>query len=223
MVFACMSKLNDLYGNQQRRVSSGALLLAMAMLLSFVCCEASAIPVGNASMNSHATLNHNSSTSSSSLNDSNAIPSAPSNATLNNEELPRKRMSPSELFHDARARHRRPVGISELFEWAVVFVLIAPGTFPIMSCIILACAAFWRRRTAALWSASSQASSLYISCPQDEAELSNEYGLDMVNYRRRGHVGPGNGVSVNTEESSRRYPLGSATQVLLSETSSHAE
>jgi hypothetical protein len=61
------------------------------------------------------------------------------------------KMSAGEMFRDARSRRPRISGLHEFFEWALVFVLIAPGTFPAMSCVILACAAFWRRQSRAIW------------------------------------------------------------------------
>ncbi len=39
-------------------------------------------------------------------------------------------------------------GVIEFIEWLFVFLLIAPGTFPAISCILLACATAWRRRLA---------------------------------------------------------------------------
>ena len=65
-----------------------------------------------------------------------------------------KRMSTGELIAEARAQHRKIMndgrpGFLEFFEWMFVFILVAPGTFPVMGCVLLTCTSFWRRRFAA--------------------------------------------------------------------------
>ena len=37
-------------------------------------------------------------------------------------------------------------GFIEFIEWLFVFILVAPGTFPAIGCMIFACGNFWRRR-----------------------------------------------------------------------------
>lgn len=62
-----------------------------------------------------------------------------------------KRMSTGELIAEARAQHRKIMndgrpGFLEFFEWMFVLILVAPGTFPAMGCVLLTCTSFWRRR-----------------------------------------------------------------------------
>lgn len=48
----------------------------------------------------------------------------------------------------------------EFIEWTFVFILVAPGTFPALGCLLLSCAAFFRRRFTSLSPESSVARSL---------------------------------------------------------------
>jgi hypothetical protein len=106
-----------------------------------------AAPQGNnnglAAMENRSDLNH----SESSV----AFGGGELNVAAHNRSL-----SPSEMFRDARAQHPRPTGLIDLFEWVLVFILIAPGSFPAFSCIALACIGFWRRRYASYWSQGNQ-------------------------------------------------------------------
>lgn len=57
-------------------------------------------------------------------------------------------MSTGEMIAEARARSGGVLqgGIVEFVEWVFVIVLVAPGTFPAMGCVILSCTSLWRRR-----------------------------------------------------------------------------
>jgi hypothetical protein len=108
------------------------------------------------------------------------------NADTNTDGAPRNRsLSAAEMFRDARAQNPRPTGLIDLFEWALVFILIAPGSFPAFSCIALACMGFWRRRYAAHWPSSSSEGpgTLQVSGPDDETV--NEPLWDPAKSRRR--------------------------------------
>jgi hypothetical protein len=63
----------------------------------------------------------------------------------------KKKKSVPDIIKEARKNRGSISGFTELLEWAIVFVLIAPGTFPVMSCVLLACVAFWRRHTRMLF------------------------------------------------------------------------
>jgi len=67
-------------------------------------------------------------------------------------------MSASEMIAEARAKSKGILkgGFIEFIEWLFVFILVAPGTFPAIGCIILSCASFWRRRLGATPSSPSQ-------------------------------------------------------------------
>lgn len=68
------------------------------------------------------------------------------------EKLKKKgKKSVTDIIKEARLNRGSLSGFSELVEWAIFFVLIAPGTFPAMSCVLLACTAFWRRHTRVFW------------------------------------------------------------------------
>lgn len=58
------------------------------------------------------------------------------------------RMTTSEMIAEARAHSNRLMkgGFIEFVEWLFVFILVAPGTFPAIGCILLSCSSFWRRR-----------------------------------------------------------------------------
>ena len=75
-----------------------------------------------------------------------------SNSNLN------RSLSLSEMFREARAEYSRPINFVDLLEWIIVFILIAPGSFPAFSCIILACVEFWRRRYTPYAALSTQSS-----------------------------------------------------------------
>jgi hypothetical protein len=108
------------------------------------------------------------------------------NADTNTDGAPRNRsMSAAEMFRDARAQNPRPRGLVDLFEWALVFILIAPGSFPAFSCIALACMGFWRRRYVAHWPSSSSEGpgTSHVSDPNDETV--NEPLWDPAKSRRR--------------------------------------
>lgn len=57
-------------------------------------------------------------------------------------------MSTSEMLAEARSQSRRFMkgGFVEFAEWLFVFILVAPGTFPAIGCVLLSCGSFWRRR-----------------------------------------------------------------------------
>lgn len=57
-------------------------------------------------------------------------------------------MSTADMIKEARAQKGRLLkgGFIELIEWLFVFILVAPGTFPAIGCVLLTCASFWRRR-----------------------------------------------------------------------------
>lgn len=161
-------------------------------------------------------------------NSSLPVPSPPqgglSNLTQQQEHVPAKRMSTSELFHNARSRHASPIRISELFEWAFVFILIAPGTFPVMSCVILACATFWRRRSAAFWGTTIQSNALRVSVPQEEDVSPNDTGWDVAKPHHRGHSGLLGGSAFTSSDDLITSQSGSSTsQALIQERSNHLE
>lgn len=60
------------------------------------------------------------------------------------------RMTTSEMIAEARAHSNRLMkgGFIEFIEWLFVLILVAPGTFPAIGCILLSCSSFWRRRLA---------------------------------------------------------------------------
>lgn len=64
------------------------------------------------------------------------------------EELRIGGMTTSEMIAEARAHSKRLMkgGFIQFFEWLFVLILVAPGTFPFMGCVLLSCASFWRRR-----------------------------------------------------------------------------
>lgn len=57
-------------------------------------------------------------------------------------------MSASQMIAEARSQSNKLLKGSfiEFVEWLFVIILVAPGTFPAMACIVLSCATFWRRR-----------------------------------------------------------------------------
>jgi uncharacterized iron-regulated membrane protein len=91
--------------------------------------------------------------------------------------------SPAQLFRDARGGGH-PIGVVELFEWVLVLVLIAPGTFPALSCIVLACASFWRRRTVFLWAPNRPPSVAQPLVPAFPEDMDLEHGWDASKSRR---------------------------------------
>lgn len=54
----------------------------------------------------------------------------------------------SSVFSKARLQGGQFVngGFVEFIEWLFVFILVAPGTFPAIGCVLLTCTNFWRRR-----------------------------------------------------------------------------
>lgn len=59
-------------------------------------------------------------------------------------------MGASGVFGKARSQggHFVNGGFVEFIEWLFVFILVAPGTFPAIGCVLLTCTNFWRRRLA---------------------------------------------------------------------------
>lgn len=70
-----------------------------------------------------------------------------------------KPMSASEMIAHAREQSAGLMkgGFIEFIEWLFVFILVAPGTFPAIGCVILSCTSFWRRRLAGASSAATNA------------------------------------------------------------------
>lgn len=54
----------------------------------------------------------------------------------------------SDIFSKSRSKHTQFMqgGIIELIEWLFVFILVAPGTFPAMGCVLYTCTSVARRR-----------------------------------------------------------------------------
>lgn len=57
-------------------------------------------------------------------------------------------LTATEMIAEARAHSSRFMkgGFIQYVEWLFVFILVAPGTFPAIGCVILSCTSFWRRR-----------------------------------------------------------------------------
>ncbi|CAN8074537.1 unnamed protein product [Agarophyton chilense] len=57
-------------------------------------------------------------------------------------------MTASELFAEARAHSSRLMegGLVQFIEWFLVLLLVAPGTFPVITCVLLSCTSFVQRR-----------------------------------------------------------------------------
>jgi hypothetical protein len=91
--------------------------------------------------------------------------------------------SPSQLFRNARGGSH-PIGLVELFEWVLFLVLIAPGTFPALSCIVLACAGFWRRRSTSIWP-SRRIGALHVAEISPDPDLEQGWAQKS---RRRAHA-----------------------------------
>lgn len=84
---------------------------------------------------------------------------------------------------------------TECMEWLLVFLLVAPGSFPALSCAVLACAAFCRRRLAALAACCRASSRSAASTEGSDVSrgLSSDEELDRFrdfsSTRRRGLTG----------------------------------
>lgn len=88
-------------------------------------------------------------------------------------------MSATEMIAEARAQSRKYMkgGVIQILEWAFVFILVAPGTFPIFGCIILTCAAFWRRRLGYI-------NSVFDAPAQSNSALGRSQWQTPVSYQR---------------------------------------
>lgn len=89
------------------------------------------------------------------------------------------KMTTAEMIAEVRAhsKHFMKGGFIQFIEWLFVFILVAPGTFPLFGCIILSCASFWRRRFAAV------SSSLETSTLATNANSRTSSGGNLV-YQR---------------------------------------
>lgn len=106
------------------------------------------------------------------------------------------------LRENARGQRLTSGGFIELIEWLFVFILVAPGTFPAIGCVLYACTSFARRRFFAsfLETTSSIPSSNHISVSVNSATVPTAHPRpSRVPLQRL----PSNSNAVNTKPATR--------------------
>lgn len=100
-------------------------------------------------------------------------------------------MNATSMLGKARSKGGQFVngGFVEFIEWLFVFILVAPGTFPAIGCVLLTCTNFWRRRLVG-----SAAESPVASRTSEDVDVDVDVDVEIItnsassNYQHVTHV-----------------------------------